>query len=91
LLARGFEAVEGTTPHTLWEQFKPEHPDQAHNLEAIPNVVHRSFAPRANQDVPDIGVFDAQVGDTLLLISKAALSGPRFALEDAAFAAAAYA
>jgi len=72
------------------EQFKREHPDQAHNLDAIPNVIVRSFGPRANQDAPDVAVFDAQAGDTLLLLSKAALSA-HLAPEEAAFAAAAYA
>jgi len=91
LLARGFEAVGSTTPHTLREQFKREHPDQAHNLHAIPNVVFRSFGPHANRDEPDVAVFEAQAGDTLLLLSKAALSGPCLAPVDAAFAAAAYA
>ena len=91
LLARGFEAVGRTTPHTLLEQFKREHPEQAHNLDAFPNAVVRSFGPHANKDLPDVAVFDAQAGDTLLLVSKAALSGPCLAPEEAAFAAAAYA
>jgi serine/threonine protein phosphatase PrpC len=91
LLARGFEGVGRTTPHTLLEQFKRDHPEQAHNLDAIPNVVVRSFGPRADQDPPDVAVFDAQAGDTLLLVSKAGLSAPRLRPEDAAFAAAAYA
>gem|GEM_PF-1380101 len=91
LLARGFEAVGRTTPHTLLEQFKRQYPDQAQNLDAIPNVVVRSFGPRADQDPPDVTVFDAQAGDTLLLLSKAALSGPCLPPEEAAFAAAAYA
>ena len=89
-LARGFEAVGRTTPHTLLEQFKREHPEQAHNLHAFPNAVVRSFGPLANKDLPDVAVFDAQAGDTLLLVSKAALSGPCLAPEEAAFAAAAY-
>ena len=87
LLARGFETVGGTTPHTLFEQFKREHPDQALNLDAIPNVLVRCFGPH---DEPDFAVFDAQAGDTLLLLSKAALSGPCVAPEEATFAAAAY-
>ncbi|HEX2670394.1 MAG TPA: hypothetical protein VHM25_05965, partial [Polyangiaceae bacterium] len=87
LLARGFETVGGTTPHTLFEQFKREHPDQALNLDAIPNVLVRCFGPH---DEPDFAVFDAQAGDTLLLLSKAALSGPCVAPEQATFAAAAY-
>jgi hypothetical protein len=90
LLARGFETVAKTTPHTLREQVGREHPDQAQNLDAIPNVVVRSFGPLAPQEVPDVAEFTAQAGDTLLLLSSRILSEPTMTPEEAAFAAAAY-
>jgi hypothetical protein len=89
-VARGFETVAKTTPHTLREQFGREHPDQAQKLDAIPNVVLRSFGPLAPQEVPDVAEFTAQAGDTLLLLSSKVLSEPTMTPEEAAFAAAGY-
>jgi hypothetical protein len=91
LVARGFETVAETSPHTLIERFRREQPEIA-DLSAVPNVITRSISAKStDRDPPDYLVTEITAGDTLVLLSHAAFSGPSVAVADAAFAAAAYA
>ena len=47
VLARGFESVAETTPHTLREKYRREHPQESANLANVPNVLLRMIGPRA--------------------------------------------
>jgi hypothetical protein len=91
ILARSFGAASETTPHTLLERFKREHPENAADLSNVPNVLVRSIGPRGlDQDPPDLTVVEATAGDTIILLSRAAFR-PCVPIEEAAFAAAAHA
>jgi hypothetical protein len=88
VLARGFVATAVTTPHTLREQYSREHPDEAIDIEKIPNVLVRTIGPRAaSQDPPAVAAFQLEAGDTLVLLSKANFRGPCVPASEAAFAA----
>lgn len=90
LVARGFSATASTTPHTLVERFKHEHPEVT-DLSEAPNVLLRSIAKYAPQDPPGYLASTVEAGDTLLLLSRSALRGASGSIDDAAFAAAGYA
>lgn len=90
VVARGFSATASTTPHTLVERFKHEHPEVT-DLSEVPNVLVRSIAKYAPQDPPDYLASTVEAGDTLLLLSRSALRGACGSIDDAAFAAAGHA
>ncbi len=91
VLARGFVAASETTPHTLREQWKREHPAELACVDQVPNILVRTIGPRApDQDPPAVAAFRLEAGDVVVLLSKANFRAPCFPTNDVAFAAAAY-
>jgi len=90
VLARGFRATASTTPHTLVQRFKHEHPEVT-DLSEVPNVLVRSIAKDAPEAPPDYLAATVDAGDTLLLLSRSAFRGACGSIDDAAFAAAGHA
>lgn len=87
LVARGASATAETTPHTLVEQLRRR--SAGMSPPPIPDVVTRTIGPQA----PDTGspsYLSAELapGDTVVLISRAALRGPVVSVADAVAAAA---
>lgn len=86
-LVRGGRVVAETTPHTLVETFRREHPEET-DVSHVPNVLVRSILCGApEQAPPDHLAFTIERGDTLLLLSRAVFRGPCVPLDDAARAA----
>jgi len=92
VVARSFRVASATSPHSLRERFKREHPNDTSGLSNVPNVVVRTIAPQGvDQEPPEFAVIEISGGDTVILLSRANLRGPCVPVEEAAFAAAAYA
>jgi hypothetical protein len=89
VLARGSEVAAETTPHTLLERFKREHPEVTEGLEQVPNILARTIGA-LDQDGPSAATFELAAGDTLILVSRAALRGPSVPASEAALAAASH-
>jgi hypothetical protein len=89
VLARGCAVAAETTPHTMLDRFRQEHPEVTEGLDQIPNILIRTIGG-LDQDAPSAATFDLAAGDALVLVSRAALRGPSVPTNDAAFAAAAY-
>lgn len=86
VLARRGQAVEVTTPHTLRERFRREHPELT-DLSKVPDVLCRTIGVDApDQEPPSRATFQTQPGDWLLLLSRAAFAGPCLSPADAAAA-----
>jgi len=84
VLARGAHPIAATTPHTLLELARREHPEVS-DLSKVPDVLVRAIIERsADEAPPDYLAVTAEPGDTLLLLSRAALRGPCVPIEEAA-------
>lgn len=87
LVVRDAKPLASTTPHTLLEQIRREHPGA--DLSALPDVVVRDIAPRsADPSPPDHLAIEVAPGDALILLSRTASRGPGIAVQDIAAATA---
>jgi serine/threonine protein phosphatase PrpC len=77
VLARRGEAAEVTAPHTLREQVRRERPELVQDLSAVPDILSRTIGAGApDQGPPSRATFQMHPGDWLLLLSRAAFTGP---------------
>ena len=73
-LVRGSRAIAETTPDTLYERFRRENPGVAIDVSVWANFVSRTIGPRADdREPPSFASFEVAAGDTLLVMSRAAL------------------
>jgi hypothetical protein len=76
IIARGGNVVFETTPHSLVERFRREHPGVA-DLSAVPNVIVRTIGPKVpDADPPDYLTTTLEADDMLVVLSRAAFRGP---------------
>lgn len=84
IIARDANVVFETTPHSLVERLRREHPAIA-DVSRVPNVIVRTIGPvTAQADPPDYLTTTLAARDTLVLLSRATFRGPCVPTREAA-------
>lgn len=88
LVARGGSVLVKTTPHTLFEQYRRDHPDNADSMEFKEVIVRTMSADPTAGGPPDYLAAEVDAGDTLIMLSRIPFHGPCVPIKDAAAMAA---